>query len=291
MAPDDAGRRRAEWLLTAPSFGWLAVLVLLPTVIVFAIAGKPSDPFGGVGPGWTLATLSGLARPAYLTIAWRTVELSLLATAACLLLATPMSYAMARAPRRWQRRLLLLVVVPFWTCFLVRVFAWKVVLHPDGALKLLLAKLGLVADSATLLYTPGAVLLVMVYTSLPFAILPIYASAEKFDFTLIEAARDLGATSLAAFWTVFLPGIRRGLVSAGLLVFIPSLGSYIIPDIVGGPGEQMIGNVIAQRVFSDRDLPHAAALSALLTLAVLAPMLAVLLMRRSEPNGGSEAGQ
>lgn len=278
----DAVRRRAEWLLTAPSLAWLGLLVLLPTAIVFAIAFKPSDPFGGVGAGWTLETLRSLGRPSYLVIAWRTVYLSLAATACCLLLATPMSYFMARSPKRWQRRLLLLVVVPFWTCFLVRVFAWKVLLHPDGALKMTLAWLGLVSESATLLYTPGAVLLVMVYTSLPFAVLPIYAAAERFDFQLLEAARDLGATPLRTFWSVFMPGIRRGLASAALLVFIPALGSYIIPDIVGGMGEQMIGNVIAQRVFSDRNLPHAAALAALLTLAVLAPMLAALVLRRTE---------
>jgi len=286
----DVARRRAEWLLTTPSLGWLAVLVLLPTLIVFAIAFKPADPFGGIGAGWTLDTLRGLARSSYLGIAWRTLYLSLLATAACLCLATPMSYFMARAPRRWQRRLLLLVVVPFWTCFLVRVFAWKVLLHPDGALKHALSALGLVSYTATLLYTPGAVLLVMVYTSLPFAVLPIYAAAEKFDFKLLEAARDLGATSLGAFWAVFMPGIRRGILSAALLVFIPSLGSYIIPDIVGGPSQVMIGNVIAQRVFSDRNLPHAAALSAALTLAVLAPMLAALLLRRKETGSGRGTG-
>jgi len=286
----NAPRRRAEWLLTAPSLLWLAILVLLPTVIVFAIALKPADPFGGVGAGWTLDTLRSLGRPSYLVIAWRTIYLSLLATACCLALATPMSYYMARAPRRWQRRLLLLVVVPFWTCFLVRVFAWKVLLHPDGALKHTLAALGLIPGSATLLYTPGAVLLVMVYTSLPFAVLPIYAAAEKFDFKLLEAARDLGATSLKAFRAVFLPGIGRGVASAALLVFIPSLGSYIIPDIVGGPSEEMIGNVIAQRVFTDRNLPHAGALSALLTLAVLAPMLAALLLRRRDAASGKGTG-
>jgi spermidine/putrescine transport system permease protein len=278
----DPTRRRAEWLLTAPSGLWLAILVLLPTIIVFAIAFKPADPYGGVSAGWTLDTLRGLGRPSYLVIAWRTVYLSLVATACCLALATPMSYFMARASRRWQRRLLLLVVVPFWTCFLVRVFAWKVLLHPDGALRHALSAVGLLSDTATLLYTPGAVLLVMVYTSLPFAVLPIYAAAEKFDFKLLEAARDLGATSLDAFWSVFMPGIGRGVASAALLVFIPSLGSYIIPDIVGGPNQEMIGNVIAQRVFSDRNLPHAGALAALLTLAVLAPMLAALLLRRRE---------
>jgi len=272
-------RRTGEWPLTLPSMVWLAVLVLLPALIVFTVAFKPGDPYGGVGAGWTLDGLRGLARESYLAIGWRTIYLSLLTTALCLLLATPMAYFMARVRQRWRRTLLLLVVVPFWTSFLVRIFAWKVLLHPEGPLKRALAALHIVSADATLLYNPGAVLLVMVYTSLPFAILPIYAAAERFDFSLLEAARDLGARSLHAFWSVFMPGIRRGLASAALLVFIPSLGSYIIPDIVGGPSGEMIGNVIAQRVFSDRNLPHASALSALLTLVVLAPMLAALVLR------------
>jgi ABC-type Fe3+ transport system permease subunit len=119
----------------------------------------------------------------------------------------------------------------------------------------------------------------MVYTFLPFTILPIYAAAEKFDFRLVEAARDLGARPFQAFRKVFLPGIRRGVLTAVLVVFIPALGSYIIPDLVGGPGSEMLGNKIAQRVFTDRNLPHAAALSAVLVLAVLAPLVAVLALQ------------
>ena len=132
----------------------------------------------------------------------------------------------------------------------------------------------------------------MVYTFLPFAILPIYAAAEKFDFRLLEAARDLGAAPLRAFVEVFLPGIRRGLLTAFLVVFIPALGSYVIPDLVGGPGGEMLGNKIAQRVFVDRNLPHASALSALLILAVLLPMAAVLVLQSrqrraaADPRGG-----
>jgi spermidine/putrescine transport system permease protein len=283
--------KKGEWPLSLPSLVWLAVLVLLPSLIVLAVAFKPADPYGGVGAGWTLTSLRDLARESYLVVGWRTLYLSLLTTAACLLLATPMAYFMARAPRKWRHTLLLLVVVPFWTSFLVRIFAWKVVLHPEGPVKRGLAALHLVSPDATLLYNPGAVLLVMVYTSLPFAILPIYAAAERFDFSLLEAARDLGARSLVAFWSVFMPGIRRGLASAALLVFIPSLGSYIVPDIVGGPSGEMIGNIIAQRVFSDRNLPHASALSVLLTLLVLAPMLAALVLRgRQEEVAARRAG-
>jgi len=271
--------RRGEWLVTLPSLGWLLVFFLVPTLIVFAFAFKPSDPFGGVGPGWTAATLAGILDPQYAAIVWRTVWLSLLTTALCLLLATPAGYAIARAEPKARARLMLLVIVPFWTSFLIRIFAWKVLLHPEGALKRALVWLGLASEQAPLLYTPGAVLLVMVYTFLPFAILPIYAAAEKFDFRLLEAARDLGAGQSRAFVEIFLPGIQRGLLTAFLVVFIPALGSYVIPDLVGGPSGEMLGNKIAQRVFVDRNLPQASALSALLILAVLLPMAAVLVLQ------------
>lgn len=271
-----------EWLVTLPSFVWLSALFLIPTILVFAITFKPATPFGGIGDGWTLETFWTLGNPNYPAIIWRTIRLSILATAICILLATPMGYYMARISPSRRRLVLLLVILPFWTSFLVRIFAWKVLLHPEGILKHALVFLGLVSPETSLLYNANAVLLVMVYTELPFAILPIYAASEKFDFRLIEAAKDLGASSFLAFRAVFLPGIRVGLLTAFLMVFIPSLGSYVIPDIVGGPTSEMIGNKIAQRTFVDRNLPHAAGLSAFLTLAVLVPMVAITALRRKE---------
>lgn len=273
-------RRRAEWLTSLPTIAWLALLVVVPTMLVFVIAFRPADPYGGIGTGWTLDTIRALAAPGTLAIAWRTLWISALTTAISLSLALPVGYTIARAPARWRNRLLLLVIIPFWTSFLVRVFAWRSLLHPDGPVKRVLEALGLVGPEATLLYNPAAVVLVMVYTFLPFTILPIYAAAEKFDFRLVEAARDLGAGPFQSFRKVFLPGIRRGLVTAVLVVFIPALGSYIIPDLVGGPSGEMIGNKIAQRVFTDRNLPLASALSAVLVLAVLGPLIAVLWLQR-----------
>ena len=275
-------RKLSEWLVTLPSFVWLLLLFLIPTVLVFAIMFKPATPYGGIGEGWTLETFWTLGNPNYPAIVWRTIWLSVAATALCILLATPMGYYMARVSPARRRLVLLLVILPFWTSFLVRIFAWKVLLHPEGALKHALVFLGLIAPETSLLYNAYAVLLVMVYTELPFAILPIYAASEKFDFRLIEAAKDLGATSFLAFRKIFLPGIRVGLLTAFLMVFIPSLGSYVIPDIVGGPTSEMIGNKIAQRTFVDRNLPHAAGLSALLTVAVLIPMVAITALRRKE---------
>jgi spermidine/putrescine transport system permease protein len=275
-------RRLPEFLCTAPSFVWLTALFVVPTALVFAIAFKPPDLYGGVGPGWTLATLRALDNPSYPAVAWRTLWLSAATAALCILLAIPTGYSMARAHPRWRPTLVLLTVVPFWISFLIRVFAWKQLLHPEGPLKHALAAAGLISPKASLLYTPGAVLLVLVYSYLPFAILPVYAAAEKFDFLLFEAAMDLGASRFRAFVSVFLPAIRRGILTAVLVVFIPALGSYVIPDVVGGPTSAMIGNKIAQRTFVDRNLPHASALSALLTLAVLLPLVAAVI-RRERP--------
>ena len=265
-------RALRELLLTAPSFGWLVALFVVPTLVVFAIAFKPADMLGGIGPGWTLETWRHLGNPNYPAIIWRTIWLSAATTVLCVLLAVPAGYYMARAPQRWRQPLMLLVVVPFWTSFLVRVFAWKTLLHPDGMVKRLLVAARLVGEDTSLLYQPETVLLVLVYTYLPFAILPVYAAAEKFDFSLMEAAEDLGAPRFQAFVAVFLPGIRRGLLTAVAMVLIPALGSYVIPEIMGGTNSEMIGNKIAQRTFVDRNLPHASALATLLTLAVLLPL-------------------
>jgi spermidine/putrescine transport system permease protein len=273
-------RRATECLVTLPSLLWLTVLFVMPTLIMLAIAFKPADPYGGIGAGWTLDTVRNLADPNYPAIIGRTLWLSLAATVLCIALAVPTSYYIARLAPAWRRWLLLLVIIPFWTSFLIRIFAWKVLLHPDGPIKQALVFLGLVHADTSLLYNAWSILLVLVYTELPFAILPLYAAAEKFDFRLIEAARDLGARPLRAFVSVFLPGIRRGLLTAVLVVFIPALGSYVIPDIMGGPSSEMLGNKIAQRTFVDRNLPQASVLSAFLTLAVLAPLVAVLFLQK-----------
>jgi spermidine/putrescine transport system permease protein len=261
---------------------WLAVFFLVPALVVLGIAFKPSDPYGNIGAGWTLETLRSLANPLYPPIVGRTVVLSLVTTVLCLLVSIPFGYAMARAAPRLRSTLVLLVMIPFWTSFLIRIFAWKVLLHPEGPVHAACRALGLLAPGELLLYRPGAVLLVLVYTYLPFAILPVYAAAEKFDFGLLEAARDLGCRRFGAFVRVFLPGIRRGLATAALVVFIPALGSYVIPDIVGGNASEMIGNKIAQRTFVDRNLPHASALACALSLAVVLPMAAVLVVRRRQ---------
>jgi spermidine/putrescine transport system permease protein len=284
-------RRRfwGECSLTAPSILWLLVFFLLPTLIILAIALKPADPSGGIADGWTWHTLFSLRNPNYPEIIFRTVWLSAVTTTITLAVAIPIAYYIARC-KPWKRDLVLfLTIIPFWTSFLIRIFAWKAVLHPDGILKSILVFCHLASPDTLLLYRPEAVLLVMVYTELPFAILPLYAAAEKFDFSLIEAAMDLGAGRLRAFFSVFIPGIYNGLLSACLMVLIPSIGSYVIPDVVGGIGSQMIGNVIAQRTFVDRNLPAASALAAVLTLVMIIPLIYFLRIKKSADSGPTPA--
>jgi spermidine/putrescine transport system permease protein len=278
-----------EWGLTAPSLLWLCLFFLLPTLIIFAISFKPSDPLGGVGEGWTLDTIVALRNPNYPEIIGRTLWMSVLTTLITLVLSVPIAYHIARS-KPWKRDLmLLLTVLPFWTSFLIRIFAWKAVLHPDGMLKKALVLCHLLSPDSLLLYRPGTVLMVMIYTELPFAILPLYAAVEKFDFGLIDAAMDLGAGKLHAYLSVFIPGIRSGLLSACLMVLIPCIGSYVIPDVVGGIDSMMIGNVIAQRTFVDRNLPHASALAAVMTMVMFLPLLYFLKGKKQEDGTATPA--
>jgi spermidine/putrescine transport system permease protein len=279
----------AETGVTLPSLVWLGLLFVIPVVLVFAIMFRAPTPDGGFSKEWTLATVRTLFDSYYVDIIWRTIWMSFAATAACILLSTPMGYYLAKADESKRRWVLLLVILPFWTSFLVRIFAWKVLLHPDGFIKHFLVWAHLVEPDALLLYNVWAVLLVMVYTELPFALLPIYAASEKFDFRLLEAAKDLGCHSFRAFCSVFVPGIRVGIMTAFLMVFIPSLGSYVVPDLVGGTTSEMLGNKIAQYTFVDRNLPRAAGLSAVLTLTVLGPMLVYMLLRRKNRGAGGGA--
>jgi len=264
-----------ELVITLPSFVWLIIFFLIPTVVIFAFAFKPSDSFGGIGEGWTLENIYTLADTSYLGLIIRTLWLSTIATGLCLALGLPVGYQLARSSSRTRQLILLLIIVPFWSSFLVRIFAWKSLLHPEGFFKNILVNLHIIDASTSLLYNSGAVVLVMVYTYLPFAVLPIYAAASKFNFQLLEAASDLGATRAYGFFKVFIPSIRKGIGTALIMVFIPAIGAYVIPDLVGGTQSEMIGNKIAQRTFLDRNLPLASALSALLSLIILLPLAVI----------------
>ena len=256
-----------EYFMTLPSFGWLVLFFFIPTILVFAYAFQSNTE-----PGWTVATFASVFGSEYMLIFWRTIWLSAVTTVVCLSLALPLGYFLARTTPKIQKLFLLLVIMPFWSSFLVRIFAWKTLLHPDGMLRQTLTFLHIIDADTFLLYNIGTVVVVMIYSYLPFAILPIYAQSVKFNYHLIEAARDLGASETYAFFKIFIPGVRRGILTAAVLVFIPAIGAYVIPDVVGGTSSEMIGNKIAQRIFIDRNLPQASALSSVLALVVLVPI-------------------
>lgn len=279
-------RLLGEYAVTAPSLLWMTLFFLLPTLIIFAIAFRSRGEFGGIGDQWTFETLKSLSYPNYPSIIWRTIWMSVACTGLTLAIAIPVAYYIARVSARTRDLVMLLTIIPFWTNFLIRIFAWKSVLHPEGMLKSFLVWCHVLSPDAILLYRPEAVLVVMVYTELPFAILPLYAAAEKFDFSLFEAAMDLGASRLYAFFHVFVPGIGEGVLSACLMVLIPCVGSYVIPDMVGGKDSMMIGNIIVRTTLENRNIPAAAALSAVMTLVMFLPLL-YFLKRKKNPDGSA----
>jgi spermidine/putrescine transport system permease protein len=273
---------RSEWIQTIPSFGWLAFFFAIPTLLILVMSFKSANPYGGFGEGWSLQAWRDMGNPSYPAVTWRTVWLSVVATVVCVGMALPVGFLLGKSLPKTRATLLLLIIVPFWTNFLIRVYAWKVLLHPEGYLRQALLSLHLIDERTLLLNHEWAVLLVMVYSYLPFAILPIYAAAEKFDFALLDAARDLGASAIRSFWQIFVPGVQRGLFAALVMVLIPALGSYIIPDLVGGAASEMLGNKIAARLFVDRNWPHAAAVSVLLMAVTLFPVLFAFAQQKKE---------
>jgi spermidine/putrescine transport system permease protein len=254
---------------------WMIVFFLIPSFVVYTYAFKPSDLYGGVGEGWTLQTFLGLGNLMYLKLLLRTLWLSAITTLVTLLLAVPVGYHLITISKKKRNLLLLMLIVPFWSSLLIRIFAWKTLLHPEGIFHRVLEAFSLISPNTTLLYNSVAVTFVMIYTFLPFAVLPVYASATKFNLELIEAAMDLGATRMQAILKVFLPAIETGIATAAMMVFIPAVGTYVIPDLVGGVNSEMLGNKIAQKTFVERDLPHACALSVILALVVFIILLIV----------------
>jgi spermidine/putrescine transport system permease protein len=259
---------RAAWALIAPLFVWVAAFVVAPTMIMAVYSFCERGTLGGVVFSFTLKNYTGVLDPTYLQIVVRSIGFAGLTTAICLLMGYPVAYYIGRASEGWRDTLLMLVMVPFWTSFLIRTYAWVTILKSEGVLNGLLLHFGLIATPLELLYTPGAVVLGLVYTFLPFMILPIYTSVEKLDQALIEAAFDLGARPLRAFAQVIVPLTAPGISAGVLLVFVPALGIYAVNDILGGGRVDMIGNIIENQFKGTaRNWPFGSALGIALTLA------------------------
>jgi spermidine/putrescine transport system permease protein len=270
------------WSLLGPGAFWLLVFFAIPIVIMLVYSLMPRGIYGGVEPGFTLEHYKRFFDPLYLRILLRTFWISLLCTALCLLLGFPVAYVISRAGK-WKNLLLFLVVLPFWTSFLVRTYAMIFLLRDSGLINQWLLKLGLVSEPITMLYTPGAVMAGLVYGFLPFMVLPIYASLEKLDHSLLEAAEVLGAKPAARFWKVTLPLSMPGVVAGCLLVFIPSLGSFLTPDLLGGAKQVMIGNLVQNQFSAARNWPFGSAASFILMTVVLIAVLIYLRVKGRSP--------
>lgn len=254
---------------------------VLPLGIMLAYSVMPRATYGGVAPGFTLEHYARFLEPLYLEILWRSVRVAAVSTLLCLLLGFPMAWVIARSGR-WRPWLLFLVVLPFWTSFLVRTYAMIFLLRDTGLINRWLLDLGIVSEPLTLLYTPGAVLAGMVYGFLPFMVLPIYASLERLDPALLEAAEVLGARPRSRFVRVVLPLSVPGVVAGCLLVFIPALGSFLTPDLLGGAREMMIGTLVQNQFAAARNWPFGAAASFALMAVVLLALLLYLRVRDRE---------
>ena len=257
-------------------FVWLIVFFLLPFALVLAIALGTNAPDSAppVALGVSLENFKLLFTDDLYVAAWlSSLRIAATATLVCLLLGYPMAYAIARAAPRRRPLLLMLVILPFWTSFLIRVYAWMGLLAENGILNQFLRWSGLASDPGTILGTEWAVQLGIVYAYLPFMVLPLYASLEKLDTSLLEAAADLGAKPFAAFLTVTLPLSLPGIVAGCLLVFIPAVGEFVIPDLLGGTDTLMIGKVLWDEFFTNSDWPLASAVAICLLVLLVGPIV------------------
>jgi spermidine/putrescine transport system permease protein len=273
--------RRPEaraWTLLAPGGFWLFAFFLIPILIMFVYSVMPRGIYGGVDRGFTLEHYARFFDPLYLEVLQRTFLWSVACTVICLLLGYPVAYVIVRSGP-WRNLLLFLVVLPFWTSFLVRTFAMIFLMRDTGLINNWLLKLGVVSEPLTILYTPFAVMAGLVYGFLPFMILPIYASLEKLDLSLLEAAEVLGARPRARFRRVTLPLSMPGVVAGCLLVFIPALGSFLTADLLGGAKEMMIGNLVQNQFSSARNWPFGSAASFIVMALVLAAVMLYLRVR------------
>ncbi|MCU1232896.1 MAG: binding-protein-dependent transport system inner rane component [Candidatus Solibacter sp.] len=265
-----------EWFLL-PARAWMAVLFAAPFAIVLAYSLMTRGDIGGIAPPWTAESYARLIDPLYLTILWRSFVMAAVATALCLLFAFPAALFISRSTSH-RNLYLQLVMLPFWTSFLVRTYAWLFLLRDTGLINTLLESLGLTHAPLPLLYNDGAVLLGLVYGYLPFMVLPIYATLERLDPALVEAAADLGARPMTTVFRVIVPLSKPGIVAGSILVFIPCLGAYLTPDLLGGGRTVMVGNLVQNQFTTARDWPFGSAIS--MALMLIVTLLLVLFLRK-----------
>lgn len=273
-------------LLVAPALLWLSIFFVIPLLIVVAVSFAGRIPYGQVIFSFTIDNYLRFLEPLYLKIFADTLVVAIVTTLATILMGYPLAYTIAQLPKKWQQPGLILVMIPFWINFLIRSYAWVIILRSQGVVNTLLLNLGLIDQPLQMLYNDMAVMLGMVYALLPFMVLPIYVSIEQLDTRLLEAASDLGAKPLTAFRKVTLPLTMPGIAAGTILVFISSLGMFVVPDVMGGAKSALIGNLIQNQFLSARDWPFGSALS--IVLAVLSLVLIILYYKALQAQEGGD---
>jgi spermidine/putrescine transport system permease protein len=263
-------------ILISPTMFWLTAFLLIPLVLIVIISFGARGSYGNVEYTFRLDNYARLLDKDYASILWDSTWIALLTTIACLLGGYPLAYFIARSHPMRRSFFMFLILVPFWTNFLIRIYAWMIILRGEGVLNAVMTWLGLMGTGfgqwlfeQVQLYTPGAVLVGMVYEFIPFMILPLYTSLEKLDPALLEAAADLGARPWRAFLRVTLPLSLPGIIAGSILVFIPAMGMFVVPDLMGGAKTVLVGNLIRNQFFTARDWPFGSAASMVLMILTL----------------------
>ncbi|MBY0470950.1 ABC transporter permease [bacterium] len=267
--------------LALPALIWFLGFLLIPLFIVVIYSLATRGEYGAVTFNFSLGNYFRIFDSVYLKIFLRSLQLAAVTSISCLLLGFPVAYVMATASPRWRQILMAMVVIPFWTNFVIRAYAIKFLLSDYGLINSLGMFLHLWSEPIYFSNSAFSVWLGMVTNYIPFMILPLYVSLEKFDFTMLEAARDLGASSWNSFWKVLVPLIKTGLITGLIFVFTPALGEFVVPDLLGGAKTMLIGNLITEQFMKTRDWPFGSALSLLLIVAVLVSLTIYLTNRDS----------
>jgi spermidine/putrescine transport system permease protein len=253
----------------SPIVIWMILFFIVPILLVIAVSFLTRGQYGEVEFNITSGNYIKLFDPLYLKILGNSLLISVATTVFCLLLGYPFAYFIARAPKKYRLILLMLIILPFWTNSLVRTYAWIMLLRTEGLINMLLLNIGIIKQPLQLLYNNSAVLIGMIYMMFPFMVLPLYSSIEKLDFSLLDAASDLGAAPATAFRKVTLPLTKSGIISGCLLVFVPTLGYFFIPDLMGGSKIVLISNLIKNQFLSSRNWPLGSAISVILIIICL----------------------
>jgi spermidine/putrescine transport system permease protein len=256
-----------------PTLFWFVCLIVIPLIVTLAMSFASRDAYGRIIYEWSFDNYIRFVDPLYLEILWRSFYLGLITVLICIVIGYPLAYFIARSPKRYKPLYLMMVIAPFWINLLIRAYGWMILLRYEGIINLFLRRIGLIEEPLQLMYNDGAVLVGLVYVFLQFMVLPLYATIDKLDWTLLESAQDLGAGSFQTFRHITLPLTFPGIVGGSILTFVPAFGSFIIPRMLGGSRSIMIGNIIETQIKVARNWPFASASAVILIAAAFLGML------------------